>query len=401
MTQKQCNKCGLIIEENGNFCPKCGSNDFGSLNLDESVTNEKDLQSGESFDSPIVVSNSESPKKKNKGLKTGLIVGGVVLLLVVVIIAIIFGGDKNNSNPQDNTQSSTTSTTEANYEKEMLNYIEKSKSFANSGDFIEALATLDTAEQLYGADARIDEQRKNVNIAKVLYEVTGYEAENDYASAIKAIQNSDVEVQNDAEVLQKLNLLKATYKNKIIKDADAALKSEGYAKAIAVINEGLQILCNDESLLNKISEYEEYKPVYLVDMDVFDYGSPYYWGGHSENNEYLQDINGKVYINSKSFLAEETWETFKLDGKYSRFHTIIAPPYDLHLYDYVSCIQIFADDKLIYTSSEFSKYSEPVEVELDITGVKYLKISCTMTKNAGGSASAGKMATLFEPYVAK
>lgn len=376
MLQKQCNKCGLVIEESGNFCPKCGNNDFSSLNIDEPTINEKDLQTGESFDSLIVSSNGESTIKKNNGLKVGLIASGIVLLLVVVIIAIAFGGDANDKKiPQDSTVSSITNNTEENYEQEIFDYIEQSKKHANNGEFEEALAILDTTEQLYGTDSRIDEQRKNVNIQKGLKELSVIEEEEKYGECIQYIDKYLSEYKTESDILGKRNLYVSKYKAQVIANADNALKSNGYNSAMGIIDDALKVLPAEQELLNKQTEYEEYKPVDLFSLDYFNaadnFGFEYNDPQERKDNE--GNTYGKTYCFKPSYYSSNTWVEYKLDKKYNKLLGTFFLDFDWRTTKQEAHFYVYGDGKLLYDGGQTGG-KVPFDFDVDITNVDVLRI---------------------------
>ena len=143
-------------------------------------------------------------KKFFKGLKELILrhklLTIICFLAIIVIVVIVSGSDNNSEKPTGNISSSTTTTSNQNYENEIVESINKSKAYVSENNFTEALAVLDTAEQLYGKDARIDEQRKSVNVAKVLNDASSYEKEKNYIKAIECIENSNEATKNNKPV---------------------------------------------------------------------------------------------------------------------------------------------------------------------------------------------------------
>lgn len=65
-----------------------------------------------------------------------------------------------------------------------------------------------------------------------------------------------------------------------------------------------------------------------------------------------------------------------IGGMYNEFYAIIVPERDLDKRD-KGCgaiVKIYADDVLVYTSPEIVRKSDDIQVQISITGVKYLKI---------------------------
>ena len=404
MTQKQCNKCGLAIESNGNFCPKCGGQDFNMLNTevpsDDKVNSYEDV----SNNSQSKIKNDEVSKKKSINLKIGLIVGGIALLLVVVVVAIAFGGDKNDSIAKDDTiVTSSTNTTKVTYEKEILDCIEKSKGFANNGDFEEAIATLDTAEQLYGADARIDEQRKSVNIAKGLNELSAMEADGKYGECIQYIDQNLSEYKTNSDILGKRNLYVSKYKTQVITNADNALKSTGYDSAMNIIDEALKILPLEQEFLNKQTEYEEYKPIDLFSLNYFNaaenFGFEYNDPQERKDNE--GNAHDKTYCFKHSYQYSNTWVEYKLDKKYNNLSGTFFLDFDWRTTKQEAHFYVYGDGKLLYDGVQTGG-KVPFDFDIDITNVDILRIEYKTNIWSSGGWNSAQFAGIFDnTYIVK
>lgn len=97
------------------------------------------------------------------------------------------------------------------------------------------------------------------------------------------------------------------------------------------------------------------------------------------------DSYGNYYNECLHFRAYSGWTssssraTYHLDNNYSRFNVTLAYEdyylnYDYHINgDFI--INIYADDELIYSNDNFTRWDEPIELDLDIKKCKFLKIS--------------------------
>lgn len=346
----------------------------------------------------------EEPAQKNK--KKGVLVAilcfvAAIILIGAIILTIILlsgkesandnkGSDNNiytsqNTTTTDNNKGTTpdasdsTTTTEAQEPTRdpLQTYLDQSESYLNAGNYTEAVAVLDTAEQLLGEHPEIKTQRQNVAKAQLLNTVSTYEKSDDYASAIKAIQSSDVELQNDAEVLQKLNSLKITYRNKVVADADVALGKSGYSEATRIANNGLSILPDDTTLLSKIEEYQAYAPVSLEDVTLTN-------GDDYSFKDSAKDPRGTVY--NDVLLLESDWVggwdhpilagevEFYTDRKYSTFECTLLPNDNFSKSEKAKGgqLQIYADGKLVYTSVTLSYKTNGIKVSVNIGNAEYI-----------------------------
>lgn len=289
-----------------------------------------------------------------------------------------------NTAPSATTTASVTTTTaaaedEEDHEQEILDSIDRSKAYVQEGNFIEAMAVLDTAEQLYGSDPRIDEQRNAVKVAEVLHNVEAYEEEQDYVKAIACIENSAQDVKEHPDVVQKLHTLKLTYKAHVLAQAEEAFETSGYEAAIDVLNESLTYLADDEDIAAAIKRYEEYIPVLLTQL------------AYTEGNDWalenqVKDSDGNVYDNvvcprSIGWSNAHTTNVYTVDKKYSRLSGTWFQLYDFReevkygmaATTYPGTLEIYGDGKLLY-AGEMQFDSAPVELNVDISGVTELTI---------------------------
>lgn len=373
-----------------------GQASFASVDADERRVPGYYSTTGSS--TPIVEEPAQKPKKKGMLVAILCSVTAVFLIGAIILAIMLFGGKEstNDDNGNDNTlgtsQNSTTSDnntttnpdnttnteTQQPTKDSLQTYLDQSESYLNAGNYTEATAVLDTAEQLLGVHPEIKAQRQKVAKAQLLNTASSYEKSGDYASAINAIQGSDAELQNDAEVLQKLNSLKTTYRNKIVADADAALSKSGYSEAIRIANNGLSVLPDDASLLAKIEEYNEYKPVNLADLKRTDDNWRVYddWSGHDSKGN---SINNAWLI--LTYNDPQSAEVYT-GRKYSTITFDILPSSSFSTNtDITSTIKIYADEVLVYTSPKINYKSSAVHAEVNINNAEYIRIEGAGTKS--------------------
>jgi len=275
----------------------------------------------------------------------------------------------------------TTAATESDddHEQDILDSIDKSKAYVQEGQFIEALAVLDTAEQLYGSDPRIDEQRTAVQVAKVLHDAAAYEEDEQYGKAIECIENSAEDVKGHPDVVQKLHTLKLTYKEHVLAQAEDAFETSGYVAAIDVLNESLTYLADDEDIKAAIKRYEEYIPVIITELT------------YTEGNDWalenqMKDTDGNVHDNvvyprSIGWSNAHATNVYTIDKKYSRLSGTWFQFYDFReevkygmaATTYPGKLEIYGDGKLLY-AGEMQFDSAPVELDVDISGVTELTV---------------------------
>lgn len=119
---------------------------------------------------------------------------------------------------------------------------------------------------------------------------------------------------------------------------------------------------------------------YLYDMDMFN-------SDNAENQRGLYDSFGNHYDKSIHMgsatqgwgMPEEGIATYYLNGKYSTISgTVAYEDYyldaDWHI-DYNINIYVYADEELVYSKKNISKWTEPFEFNANIKNCKFLKIN--------------------------
>ncbi|MCD8215230.1 MAG: NPCBM/NEW2 domain-containing protein [Clostridiales bacterium] len=103
-------------------------------------------------------------------------------------------------------------------------------------------------------------------------------------------------------------------------------------------------------------------------------------GADNKNNSYSTGAiftcvgSGSDYVNSAEY---------SLNGKYSTFSGTLAVPYVERNSQKSRVVKFYGDGKLLYTSSEFLKDSDPESFEIDISDVAVFQIKTTGTGSIG------------------
>lgn len=134
-----------------------------------------------------------------------------------------------------------------------------------------------------------------------------------------------------------------------------------------------------DSLGNQSKEYQDYvtggDKVYLQNIDYI--ASSNTSGNGFRYYDTVTDNLGLTYGNGIGGVGQgENWQDYKLSEKYKEFQARVVLNYDYRsqVSDDV-LVKIYGDDILLYMSPIMSAGQEPVDIELDITGVDVLRVS--------------------------
>lgn len=193
----------------------------------------------------------------------------------------------------------------------------------------------------------------------------------DYAGALALISSCNKDLlpeENDLD--EQKTAIEDAYRQAVLAHAEELLNTDGYEKAIECLRGANEILPNDEAIKNKISEYADYQPVLLYDLDYFNSSTKSF-----TKKDSIKLNNGETYEDVIE-MSYETWEEYKIGSKYNTFSGIVSLSFDnRHTSDDASdYIEIYGDDVLLYESPRIVGGTEPVSFSINISGVDKLKI---------------------------
>lgn len=124
-----------------------------------------------------------------------------------------------------------------------------------------------------------------------------------------------------------------------------------------------------------IGKHDSEEPVAMLsDLDYFDAGLKF------THEKEVKDNLGNTYFDALTTNSySDGWQTYKINGMYSKMKGRIILPYEYRTINYESRIKIYCDDKLKYTSPVITGGVEPVDFSVDLTGVLTLKVEMTGT----------------------
>lgn len=282
----------------------------------------------------------------------------------------------------------------ANYEAEVITNAE---AFAQAGDYTSARSALSVAENYIGWTSTLADKVDEINEREVITQVLVYAEAENYADAIIYLNEKSAVVSTSADLQEKQAAYIEKYRANVINNAASEYKANGYEAAVSVLNSALGVLPNDEQLNSEKVKYELAVPVPLIELDVTKQGEYLYVGNTVDsfnsplfNNigELCKDINGNQYSSDGVHyvthfrLYEEGEEyrsiTYYLNQEYDVLTGMLYRPYiTLHCnFDWTSDgrVDIYGDGVLLYSASLSQNVYDPIEFEVDITGVRELQI---------------------------
>ena len=105
-----------------------------------------------------------------------------------------------------------------------------------------------------------------------------------------------------------------------------------------------------------------------------------------ENVGTLKDSLGNNYTVTLPYIVIDSgsYGEYYNNGRFSRLQGKIAP-HEEKAQENLTQIKIYADDILVYSSSDIDRKTECFEFDVDINKAKFVKVSCEMTSGYGNS----------------
>lgn len=175
----------------------------------------------------------------------------------------------------------------------------------------------------------------------------------------------------------------------VLKIADKDADAENYEGASAVVKQAMNALGQDnEKLSSAYDAYRSHLPVYLVDLDYMSCKN------NVATHDTLEDNTGNMYHNAlymyRAYEYGEGSADYFINGKYATFSGTVAVPRGFENDSKSAYFEVYGDGNLLYTSPTMKNDSFPEAFNIDISGVKVLKI---YYPDSNGNA---KLATIYD-----
>lgn len=190
--------------------------------------------------------------------------------------------------------------------------------------------------------------------------------DDDYPAAIKTIQDGLEIFPDDVELKSKLDTYSTAYVTKAVGEADTAVADRDYDAADTAIDEALKVLPDNQTLKDKKEEINGSRPVVLKDIHILE----------KKNYEYSDEGVFDAYGNDYSQTGVFTYDgycLYYLDKKYKTFTGKLVVTDDSNT-DADVYVNIYADDKLVYTKKGIKRLTKAIDFEADVTDCDQLKV---------------------------
>lgn len=259
----------------------------------------------------------------------------------------------------------------------------RAEDYAENGDYEDAAEYLiqyvdafpDGKDLQEKADQYIDRLMDSL-----LQEANALISKGDYHNAILAIQTVKKEYPGNNKVEELEENTMNTYLNQQLPLIDAALEASDYLKAYSICKNAMEIMPDYADLLSRMQTIDEKRPILLNELVISQSQFFYEMEKKAEiwrdtiGNEYTY---GNLYY-AKSAYYDKPYADIYLGSQYQSVSGIIAIG-DASSNAFGQLI-IYGDGEVLYTGS-YSRTTVPQQINLDVSGVTWLKIAVSATNN--------------------
>ncbi len=254
---------------------------------------------------------------------------------------------------------------------------------ANYGDYKTAIKLLDDAEFADGSIENAYKTYKNAWEESVLKEADEAYQLGDYELACTILDESGISTETVNN--KKQNYLYEWENAVIFKAKEAFENNKDYISAIRILQ---SFSADSDNIMSQIEMYNGYAPKSLVLEFVELNSKGVVVGGLGQ--EEIMDVNMKTYdeklsicayggisLSSYAAVDDDGYISYYLNKEYSRFTAILYRTYASlsKKYDTQPVVKILGDGALLYESPTIDHNTyDPINIDIDITGVRELKI---------------------------
>ncbi len=266
-----------------------------------------------------------------------------------------------------------------NYRKTEL---EAAAAFVKDGSYAKAIAELENALKILPDDASLTEQitvYQSENSAHLkedaIKTAAEYAEKEDYESAIGAIRSAMKDNDADAELTVLMKEYSEKYVAAVTAKVDELTAARNYGEAIAALEAALKVLPDNTALKEKLDTVKANQPALLSSLTPINGGWEWNEGTPTDpfENTYTNAVNYVIFSGNANSAGKEYYAEYRLYGKYKSISGELVPHTDIPEMG-TSQISVYADDKLVYTSSAIGRKTDLIPFTADIAGADYVKI---------------------------
>lgn len=210
------------------------------------------------------------------------------------------------------------------------------------------------------------ENERSLTIDRIIREAkSAASVSEDYGTVLTDLRSAAKQYSSSEALKEAIREVEDAYVEKMLADAVPFAEESEYEEAVALLNEALKLVPENEMIKSAIKEYESKYPVLLQQMT-------YFTGKNLENEGQEQDNLQGTQVNIVT--PNEFTNVYKLNGQYNKITGNWYQPFDERSDGSIQILEIFGDGNLLF-SSKMCGGIEPVSFSVNLTGIEELKIT--------------------------
>jgi len=245
------------------------------------------------------------------------------------------------------------------------------KVFEENGDYVNAIAQY---KLVIEDDSNYESAKESIISAMDLYkqsilmDSSEAVAKKDYETALSILNDSLVTLINDSEIKKQITVYTVAFETETLKKAENLIKAKKFDEAESMLNDALGISPDNSKLTEKLNSISSLRPVELKSVVVIDSSNFEYM------NELFIDSFGNNYEGWYKFdpCYYNPYVIYNLNKNYSRLNCSLVAN-KITGSDRVFSFSIYADGKLIYSVTDYTKTTGKKNISLDVSNVTKLE----------------------------
>jgi len=268
--------------------------------------------------------------------------------------------------------------------------LDKAAKLADSGDYVAAMAMIETARKDSPDDADYKSAYDNYAaahksnlVSEALESADTLSANGDYLGALQTVNQALKAVGDDNSLTAAAKTYEDAYAKSVSAQVDAYLAEQNITAAKQLLDTASKEIPNNAVIKAEKDEVDKYKTVSLSTLNPINGNIKWNEGTplDSFGNTYNDVDNYVIIVPGYNNRGIVNYVEYKLDKKYTEFSFMFSP-YTSISEDASAYIQIYVNDVLRYTTDVITRKSDPFRVNVDVSDATTLKIVIRMTSYA-------------------
>lgn len=260
---------------------------------------------------------------------------------------------------------------------------------ADSGEVDAAITILKSSLKVLENDPQITQQLQKYENQKLtdiketaLANAKSSADSGDLKTAVQGLEKLLKSYPDDSDIKNQYNAYVEQYVSNVVSQANALVDAKDYDGALQQLDAAMNVLPDNQTLSDRYNAINNAKPVPLNSIVMRNFDNFY----AAENA--VEDIDGKTYPANNLFITYDGYWFYSstvecnLDKKYSKFTATLAPKNSFSE-DGAIMVEIYGDNDTLLKSYKITQKTEAFGIEVNVSGVKWLKIKTSSIDGSG------------------